>query len=473
METARPLAEVDEVSARALLEAVSGAVVSRRLAEVEEMVLAEQWAILHGEPCDERDPMTHPGGDGTPEVRDYALPELAMARETHTATTRALVADTLDLVHRLPRIWDHVRAGACEPWVARRVAVMSRALLASQVGVVDRAVAAAICAHAPSTVFQIAEAKMIEADPETHAAERERARHERYVRLSKADEFGFRCVIAKVTAGDAAWIDAMVERVAEILALTHGHDHNHDELRSEAMGWLARPVDLLTLLMTHADPSGERPAWAPEHTAETVARLCALSDRKLASLRSRGSIFVHLTEEALRTKTGIARVEGLGPIPVANLRDVLGHCDVRVIPVRDLHERPRADAYEYPDRFKDQAWLHTGGDVFPFSPRTATRASVDFDHSVPFDPHGPPGQTGPHNCGPLRRRHHRWKTFGGYRCRPAGPGRHLWQTPNGLCFLVDQSGTRRLDGVEAEIMRDAPPGLDIYVTPFQLEWAGG
>lgn len=478
IETPRPVAGIDELSARALLDAASEAVRGRRLGEVGEMLLAEQWAVLHGHPCDDRDPMTQPGGDGTPDLREYAVPELAMARDTHPATTRALIADTLDLVHRLPRVWAHVRAGACEPWVARRVAVMSRSLLAAQVGLVDRAVAGAICGHAPSTVFQITAAKVIEADPETHAAERERIRHERYVRLSTADEFGYRHVIARVTAGDAAWVDAMVERVAEILALTQGHDHSHDELRSLAFGWLARPVDLLTLLLTHTshEPAAEppeRPAWAPEHLADTVDRLCSLTPRQLASLRPRGSVFVHLTDEALRTRSGVARVEGLGPIPVADLADVLGHCDVRLIGVRDLHDRPRADAYEYPEALKDQAWLHTGGDVFPFSPRSATRASVDFDHSVPYDPTGPPGQTGPHNCGPLRRSHHRWKTFGGYRCRPAGPGRHLWETPHGLCLLVDQSGTRRLEGFEAEVMRDAPPGVDIYVSPFTIEWAGG
>ena len=67
-------------------------------------------------------------------------------------------------------------------------------------------------------MFAIARAKIIEADPETHAAERERIRHERYVRLSRADEFGYRHLIARVTAGDAAWIDAMIDRVADILA---------------------------------------------------------------------------------------------------------------------------------------------------------------------------------------------------------------------------------------------------------------
>ncbi|MEO5662706.1 MAG: DUF222 domain-containing protein, partial [Nocardioides sp.] len=393
------------------------------------------------------------------------------------ATTRALMADALDLQHRLPRTWAVVAAGKCEPWVARKVAVISRGVLLDAIGIVDRAVARAITGHAPSTVLEIARAKVIEADPETHAAERERSRHERYVSLSRADEFGYRCIIARVTAGDAVLVDAVVDRVADILALTHGHDHNHDELRSMAMGWLARPVDLLKLLLEHTEPSSdadsdEQPAWAPDHMRDTVERLCSLTSRNLAMLRGRGQLFVHLSDAALRSGRGVARIEGVGPIDVAQLAEVFGHCDVTITPVLDLSDRPRSDAYEHPEVLKDHVWTLTGGDVFPFSPRTATRASVDFDHTAPYDPKGPPGQTGAHNSGPLRRRHHRWKTHGGYRCRVAGPGRHLWQTPNNLTYLVDPSGTRRLSDDDAEVMLSAPEGVEIYLSDVALSVEG-
>jgi hypothetical protein len=162
----RAPAGLDELDAPALLTAATDAAAARRAAEVAEMRVAAQWAALHGEPRGERDPMTMPGGEGTPEVREYALPELAMARDTHTATTRALIADTLDLQHRLPLTWARVVELACEPWVARRVATLSRSVPAATVGIVDRAVAAAITGHAPSTVLQIAQAKTVEADPE-------------------------------------------------------------------------------------------------------------------------------------------------------------------------------------------------------------------------------------------------------------------------------------------------------------------
>ncbi|KRE95521.1 hypothetical protein ASG76_07725 [Nocardioides sp. Soil774] len=459
-----------------MLELATGAVRTRRLAEVEELRLAIRWAVLQGHPGDDHDPMVTPGGDGTPGVREHAIPELAMARETHPATTRALIADGLDLVHRLPRTWAVVEAGACEPWVARKVAVLSRALLAEQVGRVDRAVARAIAGHAPSTVLEIARAKVIEADPETHRVEQERSRHERYVRLSRSDELGYRHLIARVTSGDAAWIDAIVERVAEILAATMGHDHNHDELRSLALGWLARPLDLLKLLLEHTDLSDlsgdERPAWAADDLAETVATLCSLPARRLARLRNRGRLFVHVSEEALRTGVGVARVEGVGPIDVRQLHEVLGHADVTVTPVLDLAMRRRVDAYEHPEVVKDHVWVQTGGDCFPFTPRTATRDGVDYDHAVPYDDTGPPGQTGPHNSGPLRRRHHRTKTHGGLTTRVVGPGRHLWRTPHGQAFLVDHAGTSRLSPEQGEAIAEAiEDGVEVYFTTEVLEYA--
>uniref|UniRef100_UPI001F0C7C64 13E12 repeat family protein n=1 Tax=Nocardioides ferulae TaxID=2340821 RepID=UPI001F0C7C64 len=219
--------EITDLDARATLAAATQTMTTRRAAEVTEMRLAAHWATLHGEPVREAagelaglvDPMTQPGGDGTPELREHCIAELGMARHTHAATARALIADTLDLQHRLPKTWAVVEALAAEPWIARRVAVMTRNLPADKVGLVDRAVAKAIGRVAPGKVFDLVAAKIIEADPEAHASRRERARHERYVKLSKTDEHGFRHIIAKVTAGDAVWFDALVDRVADILAL--------------------------------------------------------------------------------------------------------------------------------------------------------------------------------------------------------------------------------------------------------------
>lgn len=68
----QPPQAADEASAGQLLTLATQALHARRLAEVTELRLAIQWAILHGHPRDElegRDPMVSPGGDGTPPVR--------------------------------------------------------------------------------------------------------------------------------------------------------------------------------------------------------------------------------------------------------------------------------------------------------------------------------------------------------------------------------------------------------------------
>ena len=460
-----------DLDAAATLAAAEASMRARRDAEVHDLLVVAHWADLHSDlpiedpdtPAHARERMIQPGGDGTPSMREFALAELAWAKEIHHATLRAQVADILDLRHRLPFTFEVMLGRRCEPWVARKVATITRHLDHDRVGVVDRAVAKVIAGESPAVLLELARAKTIEADPEHEADRTDVERRRRYVALSRADSSGYRNVIARVTDGDAVWIDAMVDRVADILALTRGHDHNRDELRSLAMGWLVRPADLLQLLVSHTATSDddEAPAWAPAHTAETVARLAALTPRQLTALRPKAVAHVHLTEEALRTRSGVARVEDLGPQLVERLADLLGHADVRLQPVRDLNASLRINQYEHPESLKDHTWHLAGGDAFPFAPR-ANRAVVDHDHPTPYDKDGPPGQTGSHNSAPLRRTHHRWKTFGGYRCRQAGPGRYVWATPHGHYYLRDHTGTRRLEPEDGAMILDAPPGVDIY-----------
>ena len=45
----------------------------------------------------------------------------------------------------------------------------------------------------------------------------ERAARERFVRLGRVTEHGMRLIIAKIAAGDGAWGEAMITRLAEIL----------------------------------------------------------------------------------------------------------------------------------------------------------------------------------------------------------------------------------------------------------------
>ncbi|GAB3031006.1 hypothetical protein GCM10011376_24030 [Nocardioides flavus (ex Wang et al. 2016)] len=469
---------LSELDATGLLAAASGAVRARRLAEVRDLEVLAQWAAVHSadptEGPDGRqarrlgDVLVQLGGEGTPGVQDFCLGEIAIARGTGvTATTNAL-ADVLDLQHRLPLTWAVVRSGEAEVFIARRVARLSRHLPADRVGVVDSAIARIIAHEAGGRVLAVAEGKVIEADPALHDQRVATERARRYVGSGRTDEYGLRTVIARIEAGDAVWVEATVQRVADILAPTHP-DLGADELRALAFGHLARPAELLQLLLEHTDdtlPGTETDEPPSRATAFPADLLDALRSADLTPLTPKAVLHVHLHEAALAGADAVARVEGLGPTSVSALCALLGRTRLTVRPVRDLSSRVRTTAYEHPESLKEQVHLTTGGDYWPFA--TSTSRHVDYDHPTPYDDTGPPDpkhpQTGSHNSGPLGRRHHRWKTHAGYRSRQCGQGRYVWLSPHGLAFIVDHRGTRRIDPDQAREILDAPPGVDLYFT---------
>ena len=222
--------DLSDLDASGLLAAASDSVRARRLAEVRELQVLAAWAALHsGEPTDRWDRLVQLGGEGTPLVQDLSLGEIALARGSGVMATHNAIADALDLIHRLPLTWARCATGE-----------------------VDRAVARVIGRESAGRVLAVAEAKIIEADPALHEERVEAERRRRYVSSSRTDEFGLRTVIARVEAGDAVWVDAIVARVAGIIAPRYP-DASPDELRSIAFGWLARPAELLLLLLEHRD----------------------------------------------------------------------------------------------------------------------------------------------------------------------------------------------------------------------------
>jgi hypothetical protein len=434
-----------DLDAAGLLAASARAVRARRLAEVDDLEVLSQWAAVHSaEPVRLGDKLVQLGGEGTPSVQDFSLGEIALARGTAVTATSNALADVLDLQHRLPRTWAVVRSGDAEVFIARRVAKLSRHLPARCVGVVDAAVAAVIAHEFGGRVLAVAEAKIIEADPSLHDQRVEQERCRRYVGVSRVDEFGLRTLIARLEAGEAELVESTVARVAELLEERYP-DAGADELRAIALGYLARPVELMELL------------------GEPVPS-------KVPDLRPRAVLYVHLHEAALHGADAVARVEGLCPMSLAQLQRLLGRRRLTIRPVIDLNDRVRCTSYEHPESLKERVHLTTGGDYWPYAVSTSRR--VDYDHPIPYQSDsGPPTQTGTHNSGPLGRRHHRWKTHAGYRSRQSGEGRYAWLTPHGLGFLVDQRGTRPIPREHAEMIIDAPPGVDLYPSDVRIEFA--
>ena len=115
---------VEDLDAAGTLAAAESAVRDRRAVEVRELELALHWADLHAhDPRDSRSSrsfrvrtrLVQLGGAGTPRVQDLSICELAVARGQHTLTTRSLVADGLDLRHRLPEFYAVLREGRGRP----------------------------------------------------------------------------------------------------------------------------------------------------------------------------------------------------------------------------------------------------------------------------------------------------------------------------------------------------------------------
>lgn len=485
------------LDASGILAATTAALRRRRLGEVEELELLAHWALLNGEdPAAHPDPvharnarlvgdrLTYPGGEGTPGLREFTLGEIAMARGCSDGATRWAIADVLDLIYRLPRVWTRVRAGECEPWLAKKVARMCRHLPAACVGDVDAAVARIIDREAASRVLTVAEAAIIAADPQLHEERRQAKLRSRYVDITRRTEDGSADVEpldgvailrARLDARDALWLEVTLKRLVEIITPEHPDAGPH-ERRAIALGLLGDPARALTLLAGSAVEDSEEPR--PEQDPDARTLFGDLDDLLTAltagtsRLRPKTVLYVHLHEAALLGRAdGCARVEGLGPVSLAALADLLARTDLSVRPVIDLNGTVRSTSYEHPEALKERVFLSTGGEYWPYGTSTGRNGS-EFDHVTRFlhpdpgqppDPDTPP-QTGTHNSGPLTKRHHRWKTFAGYRTRQAGPGRYALITPHGQGYLVDATGTRPLDPEKIRLIVDAEPGLDVYPT---------
>jgi hypothetical protein len=243
-----------------------------------------------------------------------------------------------------------------------------------------------------------------------------------------------------------------VDRIAQILA-PRGDTDPVDVRRSKALGILATPARALRLLaraeQPHPDdehPDEEPPVTSrndPDLNAAIAAGLAAVPPRRLLPP---AILYLHLSAAALVTGAGVARLEGVGPITLGQVREFLGHCNVTVRPVLDLAGGMPVDCYEIPARMHEIVTLRHPFEVFPWG--TGSSRSADDDHSqryLPPDEGGPPGQTHPDNLGPLRRRHHRVKTHApGWRHRQIAPGVFLWRTASGHWYRVDTSGTHHL-----------------------------
>ena len=206
------------------------------------------------------------GGVGTPLVREFAASEVAGELEISTYAARALLADVLDVRHRLPRLWARVTACEVATWVARKVAVATRDLTPEQALFVDAGVAEYADGRLSWSRFEtVLEARVVEADPEAAAAREAAAAAEQFAKVGRSNEHGQKTLYVRSTAAVITRIDATLDYLCQALRAL-GETENADELRVKAMLLLANPLQAVELLTAY------KHAHSREATRPTSAR---------------------------------------------------------------------------------------------------------------------------------------------------------------------------------------------------------
>jgi hypothetical protein len=407
------------------------AVERERTAQVDQLVGAYKWAVIQspdrltGTERPGADKARLYGGDGTPEVTEFAAAALGARMGITTFAAAQLMADALDLHHRAPQLWARVQAREVRASYARYVVKQTRSLPEAEARHVDAAVAESADGRIPWTRFEaLVEGAVATANPAVAREKEERAAKATFAKKLRAEAHGMASYLIRgpvpVIEQIAATVDTYNTAIAEDFP-----DLTDDE----------RTVQAVLMLLT------------PEADHAPVVNL-----------------YVHTYTGP--DSTGIARLEGHGPVTEDWVRDILGpSCRFKIYPVIDLAGMAPVDAYEIPDRHRQAAQIMTPADTFPYGSSLSRR--MQMDHTEAYDPNGPPGQSAIGNYGPMTIPHHRIKTHGGWDVKQPFPGIYVWRDPHGAYYLVDHTGTRRLSGRSDNL----PLVVEIYRNLPAIEWA--
>ncbi len=424
-----------------LLELVETNLGRVRGAEFERLRLAREWALAHvvTDPGMLADPRRRPTPLGAVAlaVDDYAAAEFAAALELHPLAGRHWMADAVDIHDRLPQLWTAADIGRVEVWVARKIATATADLSDEQARWVDAAIAEVVTTLPPGRLLDVVAARVVQADQALADRKAEEAAAARMVWTSRTDRAGVRTLVVRGTAAGVGRLAGTIEHLAHLLG-EHGEAAQRaqgiDQLRADAAELLASPLAALKLMVgAHDAVQTGQEAVCPERVAAAVRAAGP------AATRPRAVLYLHVTPSTLNG-VGVTRAEELGVLTRQQLITVLGHHHVTVRPVLDLAAGMAADCYEIPAAIDEQLQLTKPADVFPYAGSRSRK--LDRDHTVPYDPEGPPGQTVEANLGKLARHHHRIKTHSEWTVTQT-EGEFTWTSPHGRVYVTNRQGTRR------------------------------
>jgi len=338
--------------------------------------------------------------------------ELALANRMSLAGAFHLVADMITLTSRLPGCWGKVASGEATLRQARRVASETESFVPEDGwGKVDGMIAPVLGAVNATRLNKMISAAIKTVNPE-HAKilTDSRPRHV-WTGVDKGDPLtGW--LSARLDTKDALSLESTIQMLAERLA-ADGDDTDRDTRRAKALGLLADPANVMTMV---GDTSTSSSVFTPKT-----------------------QVYVHMHLDNLDDWENLARVELLGPVLISQVSSITKGSKVRLTPVIHCGDIGAVvDSYEIPDCIRRQVLAGNPYDVFPWA-STPSR-NLDLDHTIPYKP-GQPGQTRPDNLGPLSRKAHRIKTHCDWYLRQPEIGVYIWESAAGQKIQVDPTGT--------------------------------
>ena len=270
------------------------------------------------------------GGEGTPAVSAFAPEPVAATLGISTASGMRLIADALDLQHRLPRIWRLVETLQVEPWQARQVAQATHPLSQEAAAYVDERLAPVLpsCGFgAIQTAVAMAIAKY---HPELLDQKQKSGRAGWHVTLTHPKPGDYAGTSYLDVAGDTldltAFHDLVCDQAAQLDAL--GDTDDLEVRKAKALGVIASQQATLDLLTLTAESSlGGTESSVVEPVETTKPR------------KPKTRLYLHLTlAELLHLDGGeaVGSVEKLGPATLTKIKEWVGHSQVTIRPVLDL-----------------------------------------------------------------------------------------------------------------------------------------
>ncbi|MEU4607106.1 DUF222 domain-containing protein [Kribbella sp. NPDC023972] len=204
------------------------------------------------------------GGDGCPEIAEFAPAEFGMMLGISAGAAAAYIGQALALRHRFPHIWAKVQAGTATPWRAGKIATACLDLSEAAARSVDKRLARIVDTVTPHRLENIVKAAKAHADPETARAEAEQKARERGVYVGRSDEHGTKTIYVRAASGDVIRFDATIASIADALKVL-GDTTNLRSRRAKAIGIIADPRYTEELLLQARDASSALDATTGDH----------------------------------------------------------------------------------------------------------------------------------------------------------------------------------------------------------------